>query len=146
MLSIAVGLVIGGCGDDNPFGIEGVPENDDFAPGLGVDIGRMTLTATGMYIEDLVVGTGAVAEAGSVATVQFTGWLIDGTEFDSGAFQFQLGAGQVIPGFEEGVLGMQVGGKRRLVVPPALAYGTQGLGSVPENAYLVFDVELTALQ
>jgi FKBP-type peptidyl-prolyl cis-trans isomerase FkpA len=146
MVALVLALTGSACGeDDNPFGIVGQPQNSDFAPELGVDLGRMTLTATGMYIEDVTVGTGTVADSGNQVTVRFTGWLIDGTEFDSGEFDFVLGAGRVIPGFEEGVLGMQVGGKRKLVIPPALGYGSLGQGPIPGGAFLVFDVELTAI-
>lgn len=107
-----------------------------------------------LQVVDQVVGTGAVAMAGATVAVHYTGWLYDrsrpeqkGTQFDSsrgGApFQFELGAGQVIPGWDQGVSGMKVGGKRRLVIPAALAYGDSGAGGViPPGATLVFDVEL----
>ena len=101
-----------------------------------------------LEITDLVVGTGAVAETGKSVAVHYRGTLTDGTEFDSsrkhGApFSFPLGAGKVIPGWDEGVKGMKVGGKRKLVVPPDMAYGERGAGGViPPNATLVFEVEL----
>jgi FKBP-type peptidyl-prolyl cis-trans isomerase len=83
-------------------------------------------------------------------SVQYTGWLSDGTPFDTsrgGApFVFVLGAGQVIAGFDEGVRGMEIGGKRRLIVPPALGYGSTGAGPIPPNATLIFDVELVAVR
>jgi FKBP-type peptidyl-prolyl cis-trans isomerase FkpA len=107
---------------------------------------------------DLVQGTGATATAGQGVTVHYTGWLHDpdahetkGQKFDSSRdrgqpFQFQLGAGQVIRGWDEGVAGMQVGGQRRLTIPPELGYGARGAGGViPPNATLVFDVELLAV-
>jgi len=101
-----------------------------------------------LEITDLVAGTGAVAETGKSVTVHYRGTLTDGTEFDSsrkhGApFSFPLGAGKVIPGWDEGVQGMKVGGKRKLVVPPRMAYGERGAGGViPPNATLTFEVEL----
>ena len=106
---------------------------------------------------DLVVGTGATASAGKTITVTYTGWLYDagktdnkGTQFDSNvgktAFSFVLGAGQVIPGWDQGVPGMKAGGKRRLVIPPSLGYGASGNGPIPGNATLVFDVEVLSVQ
>ncbi len=104
---------------------------------------------------DLVVGTGTQAAAGSRATVAYTGWLYDsskadgkGTQFDSGtSFTFTLGAGSVIKGWDQGVVGMKVGGQRRLVIPPALAYGSSSPGAgIPPNATLVFDITLTSVQ
>jgi FKBP-type peptidyl-prolyl cis-trans isomerase len=101
-----------------------------------------------LEITDLVTGTGAVAETGKTVTVHYRGTLADGTEFDSSRkhgkpFPFRLGAGKVIPGWDEGVKGMKVGGKRKLVVPPSMAYGEQGFGGViPPNATLTFEVEL----
>ena len=103
---------------------------------------------SGLLIEELVVGSGAVAAAGEKVTVHYTGWLSDGKKFDSSKdrrdpFVFPLGRGQVIKGWDEGVAGMKVGGKRRLTIPPALGYGARGAGGViPPNATLVFEVEL----
>ena len=98
--------------------------------------------------EDLVIGTGAVAEAGQDIVVHYVGRLADGTQFDSSLargdpLDFALGAGDVIKGWDQGVPGMRVGGKRRLTIPPELAYGEHGLaGIIPPHATLVFDVEL----
>lgn len=102
---------------------------------------------TELKVEDLEAGTGVMAQAGQQATVNYTGWLVDGTKFDSsigrGPFTFGLGAGQVIAGWDQGVVGMKVGGKRRLIIPPSMAYGPNGVpGAIPGNATLVFDVEL----
>lgn len=106
---------------------------------------------------DLRAGTGAGAAAGNLVTVNYTGWLYDpsrpeqkGQQFESSIgrqpYSFRLGAGQVIRGWDQGVVGMQVGGQRRLVIPPELAYGSQGSGGViPPNATLVFDIELLSV-
>ena len=105
-------------------------------------------TPTGLQYEDLAEGEGDAAEAGRPVSVHYTGWLTDGTKFDSSVdsgqpFQFNLGAGQVIAGWDEGVCGMKAGGKRKLTIPPELGYGTAGAGGViPPGATLVFDVEL----
>lgn len=107
-----------------------------------------TTTASGLKYEDLVVGTGAEVKAGQSVTVHYTGWLTDGKKFDSSKdrkdpFVFPLGAGRVIKGWDEGVQGMKVGGKRKLTIPPGIGYGSRGAGSViPPNATLIFEVEL----
>lgn len=108
---------------------------------------------------DLVVGTGVEAVSGRRLTVNYTGWLYDasaagnrGTQFDSSLsagrapFAFTLGSGQVIQGWDRGVVGMRVGGQRRLVIPPSLAYGSSGSGPIPPNATLIFDIELLSAQ
>jgi peptidylprolyl isomerase len=109
-------------------------------------------TASGLQFQDLVVGSGPQAKAGNTVVVHYTGWLEDGTKFDSSLergepFGFTLGAGRVIAGWDEGVAGMQVGGKRKLVIPPELGYGSAGAGNViPPNATLIFEVELLDLK
>ena len=109
-------------------------------------------TASGLIIETLATGSGPTAKSGDKVSVHYTGWLTNGTKFDSSRdrnepFNFRLGAGQVIPGWDEGVAGMQPGGKRRLTVPAQLAYGSRGAGGViPPNAVLIFEVELLAIQ
>ncbi|MCB1915633.1 MAG: FKBP-type peptidyl-prolyl cis-trans isomerase [Rhodocyclaceae bacterium] len=101
-----------------------------------------------LQIEDLETGDGAAAEAGKTVSVHYTGWLTDGTKFDSSKdrnqpFSFPLGAGHVIQGWDQGVQGMKVGGRRKITIPPALGYGARGAGGViPPNATLVFEVEL----
>ena len=110
-----------------------------------------TVTLTGLTIEDITLGAGAVAASGQTVNVHYTGWLAGGRKFDSSrerdeAFEFELDAGEVIAGWDEGVQGMKVGGQRRLVVPPHLGYGEHGAGSsVPPNSTLVFDVELLSV-
>ncbi len=104
-------------------------------------------TASGLQIKTLVVGTGDKAEPGKTAVVHYTGWLLDGTKFDSSVdrgtpFEFPLGAGRVIKGWDEGVATMNIGGKVELIIPPDLAYGPSGAGGViPPNATLKFEVE-----
>ena len=102
---------------------------------------------SGLVIEELAVGTGTEAVAGKLVEVNYTGWLTDGTQFDSsvgrGPFAFKLGGGQVIQGWDQGVQGMKVGGKRKLTIPSDLAYGDRGFpGAIPPKATLVFEVEL----
>lgn len=102
-------------------------------------------------VSDEVVGTGAEAVAGAKVTVHYTGTFEDGTKFDSSLdrgqpFEFILGARQVIPGWDRGVQGMKVGGKRRLVIPSDLAYGAEGRGPIPPNTTLYFEVELLSVQ
>ncbi len=114
--------------------------------------GKEVTTPSGLKYTDTVVGTGATAEKGKVVTVHYSGYLMDGKKFDSSVdrgqpFQFNLGAGRVIKGWDEGVAGMKVGGKRTLIIPPDLAYGPKGAGGViPPNATLKFDVELLGVQ
>jgi FKBP-type peptidyl-prolyl cis-trans isomerase len=103
-----------------------------------------------LKITDVVLGSGPEAVAGKTVAVNYTGRLITGAQFDSsvgrGPFSFVLGAGQVIKGWDMGVAGMKVGGKRQLVIPPYLGYGAGGMGPIPGNATLVFDVELLGVQ
>jgi len=106
------------------------------------------MTDSGLKFEDTTVGDGAVASKGQTVSVHYTGWLENGTKFDSSKdrnepFEFKLGAGQVIRGWDEGVAGMKIGGVRRLTIPPQLGYGDRGAGGViPPKATLVFEVEL----
>lgn len=116
---------------------------------------QMTVTASGLRIEDTQEGTGASPKHGQICTMHYTGWLYEngakGKKFDSSVdrgqpFQFAIGVGQVIRGWDEGVATMKVGGKRTLIIPPALGYGARGAGGViPPNATLLFDVELLGI-
>ncbi|ADO68438.1 Peptidyl-prolyl cis-trans isomerase, FKBP-type [Stigmatella aurantiaca DW4/3-1] len=137
-----------GCGDDTPER-SGDPTLATYAPSLGVDLTAMQRLDSGLYLQDKVVGTGAEAVRGRQVTVHYTGWLPDGTQFDSSRgrnpFSFTPGRGDVIAGWEQGVPGMKVGGIRRLVLPSALGYGNRSVGAIPARSVLVFDVELISI-
>ena len=113
---------------------------------------EITTTPSGLQFRDLIVGTGEAASAGKIAVVHYTGWLLGGDKFDSSVdrgtpFEFPLGAGRVIKGWDEGVATMRVGGKRELIIPADLGYGAQGAGAaIPPNAALKFEVELLELK
>ena len=111
----------------------------------------MTTTPSGLQYRDDVVGTGDEAVPGQTVSVHYTGTLTDGKKFDSSRdrgqpFSFPLGGGRVIRGWDEGVAGMRVGGRRTLVIPPELGYGSRPVGPIPPNSTLVFDVELLAVR
>jgi len=141
---LAAGLVgLVGCspGEDAQADVQ-------FAPELEVVVDSLMETSSGLRYQDLAVGEGDEAISGKEVVVHYTGWLTDGNKFDSSVdqgrpFSFKLGTGSVISGWDEGVAGMKVGGKRKLIIPPALGYGRSGSPPViPPNATLVFDVEL----
>ena len=138
-LLLAVFLTAG-CGDATGPTIE----ETEFAASLGIDLSRMTLKG-GVYILDLRVGTGDPVGQGALVEVAYTGWLSDGTEFDSNSFAFPLGVGQVVAGFDEGVEGMLLGGKRKIIIPPALGYGDTAWGGIPAGSILIFDIELISI-
>lgn len=141
--------------NESPAQTSPLPGVDDFHAGDGL---TPTIFPDGLKEIDLKVGTGAVARAGTEVTVQYTGWLSDGTVFDSSRtrnqpFDFVIGQGQVIPGWEEGLPGMAAGGQRKLIIPSALAYGRQGQTDpntgqtiIPPDATLVFEVELITVK
>ncbi len=144
MIAASLLLSSWACGADGPTGPKS-PTELDFAPELGVNLDQMTKTSSGLYYQELVVGTGEEAVTGDYVTVHYTGWLHDGTQFDSsvGGEPVRFNLFQVIAGWGEGVPGMKVGGKRKLVMPPHLGYGSSGFaGIIPSNATLVFDIEL----
>ena len=149
LLGIGLMLLLAACGDGEE---EASPTPTQVEGGPPAVSGEPTVTTTGLQIIDIEVGTGDAAQSGQTVEVHYTGWLADGTKFDSSLdrgqpFSFVLGAGRVIAGWDEGVAGMKVGGERRLIIPPALAYGESGRPPViPPNAELTFDVELLAIK
>lgn len=124
-------------------------ETTTFASSLNINQADTvwTRTASGLFYRVLTPApTGAATvTTGQRATVKYTGWLSNGAQFESSTYAFTIGAGQAIPGWDIGIAGMKVGEKRRLLIPPALAYGAFGAGPIPPNSVLVFDVELTAI-
>ena len=154
---LAVALVfVAACGnDEDEETVPAVTPASTTAPEAGGPppvSAQPTVTASGLQITEVEVGTGEEAQTGQTVSVHYTGWLADGTKFDSSLdrgqpLTFVLGAGQMIPGFDEGVAGMKVGGMRRLILPPDLAYGPQGRPPViPPNAELTFDVQLVSVK
>jgi FKBP-type peptidyl-prolyl cis-trans isomerase len=137
-------LILSACGGSGDDKGGAASAGSDFA----IDSAALTRTASGLQYQDVAVGNGAEAREGQVAVVHYTGWLTDGTKFDSSRdrgtpFSFPLGEGQVIAGWDEGVAGMKVGGRRKLLIPANLGYGEMGAPPViPPGATLVFDVEL----
>ena len=143
VVAAALAVTLAACGD-NAFGPD--PDGVEFAASLGIDLSTMTQTASGLYIRDDEVGSGGIPAAlGDQATVTYTGWLVDGEQFDSGELVALLGVTNLIDGFTEGILEMRTGGTRTIVVPADLAYGSQELAGIPGNAVLVFEIMLTAL-
>ncbi len=145
LLAVLLAVTVTACRDDDPT----APRIEDtaFASSLGVDLDASMRTSSGLYYRDIVVGTGAVANLGTPVSVRYSGALANGTVFDSGGpsrvpFAFTVGSGTGIPGFEEGTLGMRVGGKRQVIIPPELGYGSTRNGPIPANSILVFTLEL----
>ncbi len=152
-LAAVLGIAAAGCNEASQRSGSASTQSSSTTTGAAgtpapAEAGKMHKLASGLQYEDLALGSGTLAEPGMTVSVHYTGWLTDGTKFDSSVdrgqpFGFQLGAGQVIRGWDEGVKGMRIGGKRKLTIPPDLGYGARGAGGViPPNATLVFDVEL----
>ena len=149
---VLAALALGGCAGGPAYGPANPapwdPESVVFAPELRVDLSAMEARPSGLYIEDLAPGDGAEARRGTDVTLHYVGYLADGTVVDRSEegdpVRFRLGRDPVIRGWTEGVAGMRVGGVRRLVIRPTLAYGRRGQGPIPANATLVFDLRLLA--
>ena len=144
--SLFLAMLVSACGSGGDKGDGG------FSAELGIDPAALTSKPSGLRFQDLSSGQGAEAVEGRTAVVHYTGWLTNGQKFDSSRdrgepFAFRIGAGQVIAGWDEGVAGMKVGGRRKLVIPADLGYGQAGAPPViPPGATLVFDVELLEVQ
>jgi hypothetical protein len=157
-IRLAASLILTACGDktpkpDNPSPLpEAVPvaavpiETTPFVPALAVDLSASTKTPSGLYYRDLTVGTGAEAIPGKLLSVKYAGRLPNGTQFDAGTYDFHIGAREAIEGWDVGIAGMKVGGKRQLIIPYTLGYGAAGRGPIPPYGTMVFDVELLAVK
>ena len=145
LLPLVLACFVASCNADSAF----VPDiaTTTFDASLGVDLANSTKTASGLYYRDIVVGGGTLINATGSQSVTntYSGALRNGSEFDAGSFTFATGQGRVIPGYDEGVRGMRVGGRRQLIIPPNLGYGGRANGSIPANSILVFDITVTAV-
>jgi peptidylprolyl isomerase len=152
LLGICLTVPLAACGDGEEASPTPTVPATQVEGGPPVVSGEPTVTASGLQIIDIEVGTGDSPQSGQTVDVHYTGWLTDGTKFDSSLdrgqpFSFVIGAGRVIQGWDEGVASMKVGGERRLIIPSELAYGESGYPPViPANAQLIFDVELLAIR
>jgi FKBP-type peptidyl-prolyl cis-trans isomerase len=147
-----VAFAAAGCSTSAPAATTSEPPAGGTAAPQPAPSAEASGAVTELKIEDLKVGKGEAAKAGDTIVVNYTGWLTDGTQFDSSVgkapLTFPLGTGYVIPGWDQGVAGMKVGGVRKLTIPPDLAYGAAGAGNgaIPPNATLVFEIELLKIQ
>lgn len=147
-------LAVAACGGDPNPREQLAPQNrvaENYDDALNIELDSMRMRFNGLHVQDLEEGDGVRADSGDVVTVHYTGWLPNGTQFDSSRdrgepFQVALGYGRVIAGWDQGIVGMRVGGRRLLVIPPGLAYGTSRRGPIPANSTLVFDVELLEVE
>ncbi|HUX34702.1 MAG TPA: FKBP-type peptidyl-prolyl cis-trans isomerase [Gemmatimonadaceae bacterium] len=146
LLLLCSALAIVACtGEIAGLGPASDPATDTFAPSLNVNLAAMTKTADGLYYRDFTVGTGAAVTKDTTVQVNYSGYLTDGTLFDSGTGS-SFATASVVPGFREGIMGMRVGGRRQLVIPSALGYGQAGSPpNIPRQATLVFVVDLVAI-
>ena len=146
LLAAVLGLAAAGaCGDST--GPKNVPiEETTFADTLHIDLSKFTRDVSGLYARDSVVGTGTTLALGQTVSIKYLGRFANGETFDQGTYTFKLGAGQAIPGWDLGIPGMKVGGSRRLIIPPELAYGATGYRAIPPYAVLVFDVTALSAQ
>lgn len=146
--SLAAAVAVG-CGSDTTAPVD--IETATFAPSLNVHLDQMTKTSTGLYYQDSVVGTGATVASGDSVNFAYTGWLTNGTAFNSYTVSSaQVGVSHLIPGVDQGIVGMKVGGTRKLVIPPSLGYGSadisvNGVTIIPSNSILVFNVTVLGI-
>ena len=139
LLPLALSACLGDSSTTTTFPLVPI-ESTTFAASLGVNLAASTKTPSGLYYRDITVGTGATIVAGTALNVKYSGALANGSVFDSGTFPFTI-PGDVIQGWNEGLLGMKIGGSRQLIVPPSLGYGARGRAPIPPNAVLVFTVQ-----
>lgn len=146
-----LGAGLAACADNSDNGVAPTIETAKYVPSLGVNLAASTRLPSGVYYRDITTGTGAEAANGTQMSVRYTGWLVNGTQFDSNVngapFEFRLGNREVIEGWDVGLVGMKVGGRRQLIIPPALGYGAAGEPpAIPANSILIFNVDLLAAQ
>lgn len=147
MVALALGVGLAACEDEDPVEVVfQVIEETEFAASLGIDLTQMQRLSNGVYRQDLVVGTGPALEWGQQLTMQYSGWLSDGTAFATDEdYTFTMGTADAIVGLQEGLVGMPEGGTRRLIIPPELAYGGQNHPLIPPGSILVFEVVLVQI-
>jgi FKBP-type peptidyl-prolyl cis-trans isomerase len=150
ILPLALTLAVS-CGSDSTEPTVTSIEETTFDPSLGIDLSTFTRNSNGLYFKELVVGTGAIAQDGQQVGVYYKGQRVSAAVFDqrqapAAPFPFKIGSGQVIAGFDQGARGMRVGGKRMVIIPPELGYGSQGSGPIPPNSILIFTLDLVSVQ
>jgi FK506-binding nuclear protein len=149
LTTLVAAALAAGCGSDSPTAVP--IEQTSFASSLGVNLSASTKLPSGLYYRDITVGTGTTLASGQTVGMRYVGSFANGEVFDSNAepkpiFSFRLGAGQVIRGWDLGLVGMKVGGRRQLIIPPELAYGPNDYGPIPGNSVLVFTVDAISAQ
>jgi peptidylprolyl isomerase len=150
-LFAALPIIAAACGGgDSTAPVVTTIESATFAPALGVNLAASTKTADGLYYRDITVGTGATLAVNQTVGMYYTGSFTNGATFDSktsgATFSFKLGTGAVIKGWDEGLVGMKVGGRRQLIIPPSLGYGPNDYFTIPGNSILVFTVDAVSAQ
>jgi FKBP-type peptidyl-prolyl cis-trans isomerase len=150
LLPLALALAAS-CGSDSTGPSALTIEETTFDPSLGIDLATFTRNSNGLYFKELVVGPGAIAQDAQQVGVYYKGQRVNAAIFDQrqapqAPFTFRIGSGQVVAGFDQGVRGMRVGGKRQVIIPPALGYGSQGSGPIPPNSILIFTLDLASVQ
>ena len=148
-IAILTGLTLGACSSSDTSTPPDIATTT-FAPALQVDLAASTKLPSGVYYRDIVVGTGTVVASGQQLSVSYTGWFPSGGQFDSNAntnpYSFRLGTHAVIDGWDNGLPGMKVGGRRQLIIPPSQGYGAAGTQGIPGNSILVFNVDVLGAQ